>query len=209
MTWGPAQSKIESAIGAKGTISKRQCPGFVPVVKGKRLNMNTDQCSRWYVVQTHPHSEKKASWHLGRQGFETYLPRYLKQRRHARRIESVAAPLFPRYLFVAVELATQRWLSIDLTIGVTRLVRHGDRPAAVPVSVLETLRCREDVNGLVQLERRPRFLPGDKVNIIGGAFQDCCGLYEGMASHERVAILLELLGRKVRVVLDPAIIDAA
>ena len=171
--------------------------------------MSCVQSSQWYVVQTHPHAENKASFHLGRQGFETYLPRYLKARRHARRIDSVAAPLFPRYLFVAVELATQRWLSIDSTIGVTRLVRYGDRPAAVPVSVLETLRCREDVNGLVQLEPRPRFLPGDKVSIIGGAFQDCFGLYEGMASHERVAILLELLGRKVRVVLDPAIIDAA
>ena len=171
--------------------------------------MSCVQSSRWYVVQSHPHAEAKASWHLGRQGFETYLPRYLKQRRHARRIEDIAAPLFPRYLFVAVDMATQRWLSINSTVGVTRLVRHGDRPAAIPVSVLETLRRREDVNGFVQLDCRPRFLPGDKVCVVGGAFQDCCGLYEGMSGHERVAILLELLGRKVRVVLDPAIIDAA
>jgi transcriptional antiterminator RfaH len=171
--------------------------------------MSCVQSSQWYVVQTHPHAETKASWHLGRQGFETYLPRYLKQRRHARRIEDIAAPLFPRYLFVAVDMATQRWLSINSTVGVTRLVRHGDRPAAIPVSVLETLKHREDANGFVQLDRRPRFLPGDKVCVVGGAFRDCCGLYEGMSGHERVAILLELLGRKVRVVLDPAIIDAA
>jgi transcriptional antiterminator RfaH len=171
--------------------------------------MSCVQSSQWYVVQTHPNAETKASWHLGRQGFETYLPRYLKQRRHARRIEDIAAPLFPRYLFVAVDIATQRWLSIDSTFGVTRLVRNGDRPAAVPVSILETLKCREDVNGFVQLDRRPRFLPGDKVCVVSGAFRDCCGLYEGMSGHERVAILLELLGRKVRVVLGPAIIDAA
>ena len=30
-----------------------------------------------------------------------------------------------------------------------------------------------------------------------------------MSGHERVAILLELLGRKVRVIMDPEIIDAA
>ena len=171
--------------------------------------MSSVPSSQWYVVQTHPHAETKAAWHLGRQGFETYLPRYLKQRRHARRIEDIAAPLFPRYLFVAVDMATQRWLSINSTVGVTRLVRHGDRPAAIPVSVLETLKRREDANGFVQLDHQPKFSPGDKICVLGGAFRDCLGLYEGMSGHERVAILLELLGRKVRVVLDPAIIDAA
>ena len=94
--------------------------------------MSTEFYSSWYVVQTHPHAEVKASWHLQRQGFGIYLPRHLKQRRHARRIEKFAAPLFPRYLFVSIEFATQRWLSIDFTVGVTRLVRNGERPAPVP-----------------------------------------------------------------------------
>ena len=171
--------------------------------------MSCVQSSQWYVVQSHPHAEGKASWHLQRQGFETYLPRYLKRRRHARRIENIAAPLFPRYLFIAVDMAAQRWLSIDSTIGVTRLVRNGDRPAALPVSVLEALKRREDANGLVQFDSQPKFSLGDKICILNGAFQDCFGLYEGMSGHDRVAILLELLGRKVRVVLDPEIIDAA
>src|SRR5665811_652744 len=106
--------------------------------------MSGVQSSQWYVVQTHPHAEAKASWHLGRQGFETYLPRYLKKRRHARRIDSVAAPLFPRYLFVAVDMTTQRWLSIRSTIGITRLVTNGDVPAVVPEAIIEGLKRRED-----------------------------------------------------------------
>ena len=65
--------------------------------------MNTLMGHRWYVVRTQPHSENKASAHLGRQGFETYLPRYLKRRRHARRVETVQAALFPCYLFVAID----------------------------------------------------------------------------------------------------------
>ena len=52
-------------------------------------------------------------------------------------------------------------------------------------------------------------MPGDKVRIVGGAFGDCYGLYEGLSAHERVAILLDLLGRKVRVVLDSDVIEAA
>ena len=164
---------------------------------------------RWYVAQTHPHAETKASLHLRRQGFDVYLPRYLKQRRHARRVEKIAAPLFPSYLFVTIDMATQRWLSIDSTFGVTRLVRVGDRPAPVPQSVIDALKGRENSDGIVQLDRRPRFLPGDKIRVVGGAFCDCYGLYEGMSARERVAILLDLLGRKVRVILDTEIIEAA
>ena len=164
---------------------------------------------RWYVAQTHPHAEGKASMHLHRQGFISYFPRYLKVRRHARRLEKVAAPLFPRYLFVSVECATQRWLSIDSTFGVVRLVRAGEWPAPVPQHVIEALKHREDADGFVQLAPRPRFAPGDKVRVSSGAFCDCVGLFQGMTSQERVTILLELLGRKARVALDTDIIEAA
>jgi transcriptional antiterminator RfaH len=171
--------------------------------------MSADFGLRWYVAQTQPHAEKKASEHLRRQGFGVYLPRYLKQRRHARRVERTAAPLFPRYVFVSIELVTQRWLSIDSTFGVSRLIRAGDLPAPIPQTIIDALKCREDANGFVQLIRRPRFAPGDKIRIVGGAFCDCCGLYEGMTSSERVAILLDLLGRKVRTIVDTGFIEAA
>jgi len=178
-------------------------------VEGHGLSiMSLVLSSRWCVAQTHPHAEAKASWHLQRQGFETYLPRYLKKRRHARRTEAVAAPLFPRYLFVAVDMTTQRWLSIRSTIGVARLVCDGDRPAVVPTSVFDALKRREDANGLILLDHKPRFLPGDKVCVLDGAFQNCLGLYEGMSSNERVTILLDLLGRKVRVNLDSEVLVA-
>jgi hypothetical protein len=41
------------------------------------------------------------------------MPRYRKSRRHVRRVETVAAPLFPGYVLVAIDMATQRWLSIS------------------------------------------------------------------------------------------------
>jgi transcriptional antiterminator RfaH len=165
--------------------------------------------ARWYVVQTHVHAESKAATHLVRQGYSVYLPRYLKRRRHARRVEMVAAPLFPRYLFVTIDRMTQRWRSILSTVGVTHLVRHGDEPAAVPLGVVDALRGREDERGLIQLDLRPSFAPGAKIRVVEGVFSDCLGLFEGMADRERVAILLDLLGRKVRVVLDGESVAAA
>ena len=42
-----------------------------------------------------------------------------------------------------------------------------------------------------------------------GAFGDSLGLFEGMTDRERVAVLLDLLGRKVRVVMGVEAIEAA
>src|SRR5258708_39014024 len=135
--------------------------------------------SRWFLVRTHPHGERKAVEHLARQGFEAYLPCYLKRRRHARRTETVAAPLFPRYLFVAVDVMTQRWLSIRSTIGVSSLVCWGDTPAQVPDAIIRGLRSRE-VDGMVALDQRPRFVAGERVRIVDGVFANCIGLFAGI-----------------------------
>jgi transcriptional antiterminator RfaH len=163
----------------------------------------------WYVVQTHVHAERKAQMHLGRQGFEAYVPRYLKRRRHARRTEFVSAPLYPSYLFVAFNPLVQRWRSIHSTIGVARLVCNGDAPAVLDAAVINGLRSRENAEGFIELKRRALFAVGDKVRVREGVFCDCLGLFESTSDRERVAILLELLGRKVRVLLDEEFVIAA
>jgi transcriptional antiterminator RfaH len=171
--------------------------------------MNQDCAPNWYVVQTHLRAEVKAAEHLHRQGFPTYLPRYLKRRRHARRVETVAAPLFPRYLFVAVDMATQRWRSIQSTVGIVRLVRNGDRPAAIHTRIIDELKGRENEFGFIQLDMRQAFRLGDKLRVTDGVFCDSFGSFEGMSDKERVTILLDLLGRKVRVRIDAEFVTAA
>lgn len=169
--------------------------------------MTQDAEPRWYVAQTQAHGELKAAHNLLRQGFGVYLPRYLKRRRHARKVDAVAAPLFSRYLFVNVDTAAQRWRAIHSTFGVSHLVMNGEEPAPVAADVIAALKAREDERGFVRLDRS--FVPGDKVRILAGAFMDSLGLFEGLGDRERVSILLELLGRKVRVMLDADLVAAA
>lgn len=165
--------------------------------------------TRWYVVQTQVNGESKAAQNLIRQGFEIYLPRYLKRRRHARKVDFTAKPLFPRYMFVSIDVATQRWRSIQSTFGVSHLVSNGDDPATVPAGVVHALKAREDTKGFIQMDARPVFAPGDKVRVLAGAFMDNAGLFNGLADHDRVSILLDMLGRKVRVLLDVNMVATA
>jgi transcriptional antiterminator RfaH len=112
-------------------------------------------------------------------------------------------------VFVSVDTSMQRWRSIYSTVGVARLVCNGEAPAAVPDGIVESLKSREDTGGFIKLDFRSSFRPGDKIRVLDGAFSSCFGLFEGMAERERIAILLDLLGRKVRVVLDADLVAAA
>jgi transcriptional antiterminator RfaH len=171
--------------------------------------MREDGDTHWFVVQTQVNGEAKAARNLLRQGYEVYLPRYLKRRRHARKVDFVPRPLFPRYMFVAIDMAAQRWRPIQSTFGVSRMVCNGDDPAAVPDGVIPALKAREDDKGFVKMDVRSNFSPGDKVRVLAGAFMDNAGLFDSFSDHDRVSILLDMLGRKVRVLLNADLVAAA
>ena len=163
-----------------------------------------DGGQRWYVVHTQPRGEATAARHLARQGFTAFMPQYLKRRRHARRIDWVRAPLFPRYLFVAMDIALTRWRAIASTMGVSHLVCNGDNPAPVPYGVVEDIRARIDDHGLVKLEPRIPFRPGDLVKVLAGALADQIGFFQCATDEQRVILLLDMLGRRVTVKLPLA-----
>src|SRR3954467_475127 len=94
----------------------------------------TISSGRWFLVHARPHCETKADLNLRAQGFHTFMPQVQKTVRHARQLRTVRAPLFPRYLFVALDLTRDRWLSIRSTFGVASLFTNREGfPVAVPV----------------------------------------------------------------------------
>jgi transcription antitermination factor NusG len=99
-------------------------------------------CERWYAVHTLPFAEARAERQLHRQGFRTFQPKRHKTVRHARRLSTVEAPFFPRYLFIVLDLAHHQWRSVNGTFGVSRLVMRGDQPDPLPRGVVEALIAR-------------------------------------------------------------------
>lgn len=163
----------------------------------------------WYVVQTQPNAERKSAFHLERQDFTVYLPQYLKRWRHARKVELRPAPLFPRYLFVAMDVAQARWRAIRSTIGVSALVCNGERPAPVPDGIVEGIRAREDDAGLLPLQMASPYRRGDAISVTDGGLAGARGFFECFEDHDRVILLLEMLGRPMRVTLPATAVAAA
>jgi len=153
---------------------------------------------RWYAVHTHPRAEGKAEFNLRRQGFDVYCPRLQVQRRHARRVDTVLRPLFPRYLFAAIDVDEQPWRAVNGTFGVASLVGRGERPAPVPEGLVEAIAAREAETAGIVLPP-PSFRPGELLVLEDGPFRDLAGRFERMSDAERVTLLLDLMGREVRV----------
>ncbi len=155
--------------------------------------------TKWCAVQTHVRSEDKAAFHLKNQGYEVFLPKYLKRRKHARRIDWVSSPLFPRYLFIFINPSLSPWWSIRSTVGVGSLICFGDTPAVVPENIITDIKARQDEKGMVRLHNSCTFKSGDKVKIVDGPLNDFKGLFDCLADKDRVTVLLNLLGREVKV----------
>jgi transcriptional antiterminator RfaH len=163
----------------------------------------------WYVIYTHAKGEMKALHHLRRQGFDAYLPKYYKQRRHARRVDQVETPLFPRYLFVNLDINRSPWRAINSTVGIINLVGHGGNPTPMAAGIIEEIRSKENENGHIRLNSLQRFDKGDAVQITTGAMCKHVGIFDCLDDTERVVILLNLLGREVKVRLPAEAIIAA
>jgi transcriptional antiterminator RfaH len=163
----------------------------------------------WYAAYTQPHAEAKALDHLQRQGYSIYLPRYRRWVRHARQRALVSRPLFPRYLFVGLDRLTQRWRPIRSTVGVLGLVSSSEEPVPVAPEIIDALRRREGEGAFDVLSPAQFLRAGDTVRVTEGPFEDLVGRLLGIADHERVYILLDLLGRAVRAEVAARAVEAA
>ena len=155
--------------------------------------------SYWAAAQLETHRTQLALHLLGLNGFTTYAPRIRTPRTTPnQRGESW---LFPGYAFVWIEL---QWHGARWAPGVVRLVSSGGaEPAKVPVSVIDDLKARER-NGFVQLPKVRGLERGDKVRVTHGPLNGSIAIFDGMRPHQRVAILLTMLGGQQRVEVPKA-----
>ncbi len=156
---------------------------------------------RYYVVQTRPQKEATAAFELRNQGFTTFFPVIKTHSKKQQVIVPRLVPLFPKYVFVQLDLDLDPWRSINGTRGVVRVMCMDEyRPSPVPVLAMTRLLAAGEV-----IEESTAALPfnlGDTVEFTEGSMKGRQGLVHACAEN-RVTLLLDLLGRQTVVYCEP------
>jgi len=153
---------------------------------------------QWFCLRSHPKHEHIAARHVSRlAGVETFLPRIRFRRTRRQGPVWVTEALFPNYLFARFSWHTHVHL-VRHAPGVGDVVHFGKRWPTVLDDVMKELRSCFADDSVYVIDNS--LAPGDEVKISGGAFHGLAGVITRvMPARERVAVLLEFLGRQTAV----------
>jgi len=144
---------------------------------------------KWQVVYLRPRLEKKAAEVCRLNGIPFYLPVRKRTRTYQRRKVTTEIPVFPGYLFAALD--APRRLVLLKTNHVLRFLE--------PASPYRMLRQLVQIRRALKIdpELRPTQLlaSGTRVRIVAGPFMGVEGVVSRLASTMRVILTVELLGQ--------------
>ena len=163
--------------------------------------------TNWHLIQFKPNAHRQAERNLQRQGFETFLPVEEITKRSGSRFTSSLRPLFPGYMFVSAGQDASPWRKINSTIGVSRLVSFGNTHTPLAPGLVAGLMQRCDVEG--KLLPADALCVGDSVEVLEGPFTHFVATVEAIDAHQRVWVLMELMGQGAKVQLSPGQIKLA
>jgi transcriptional antiterminator RfaH len=147
----------------------------------------------WYAIHCDARRAVQTERLIAREDIETFNPRIPRTRKR-----NGDKPLFPSYMFARLDLSTDVWTRIQYTPGIRSLVEIGGGPCPVDDAIVE--RIRRWVGSYEPVPLRLR--PGDRVTVTSGALADLEGVFcEALCGAERVAILIEMMRRQIRVEL--------
>ena len=159
---------------------------------------------RWYVIRAKLRKETVVERRIRDLGLEVFLPWLRCRRRVGSRYQWVLSPLFPGYLFCRLDIVLSG-KAARYAPEVKDFVKFGNRIAEVGEDVVQDIRDRCP-GGVAELRLRP-YQAGEPVLVREGPFAGLGAIFEReMTGSDRVAILLELLGRQTRLVLSSEMI---
>lgn len=159
--------------------------------------MNESGGMRWFVVRTKPQQEARASHNIANQGFEVFQPKVMSAPvRTAAGKSGKFQPMFPGYLFVRFDAADWQWRSLNSTFGVLYLITSKEAPVPVPKGLVEGFIQMTQTNGCMDLGAV--LSAGQAVKLMCGPFAGLVGLLAGVDRHKRAKVLLQIMGREIR-----------
>jgi len=155
------------------------------------------QTSKWFLIYTKAKEEHRAKTNLENQGFQIFLPMLAFAKMNQSKSTTLEA-MFPRYLFIKINLERDNWTCIKSTRGVSHMVVFGQRFAEMPHQVIEHLKSGADENHIFrQAITRQEFQKGDKLVIKQGTLKGKEATFLSKTGKERVRILLKLMNELI------------
>ena len=154
----------------------------------------------WFCLKSQPKHEHIAAAHLRHANmFEVFLPRVRFKRATRQGTVWVTEALFPGYLFARFDWQSSLRL-VQHSRGVRGVVHFGERWPAIPESAIREL--QQVVGADEPLTIPEYFVPGDEVEITEGAMRGLRAVVlRGLPGRERIAVLMEFLGRQTMIEL--------
>tara|TARA_B100001057_G_C22843591_1_gene948106 strand:- start:1144 stop:1662 length:519 start_codon:yes stop_codon:yes gene_type:complete len=152
---------------------------------------------KWLVAQIKPNSYDLAFRNLKRQGFATFLPKMKITTRKEKRFIYKDVLVFPGYMFVGVDPQDFNWTRINSTYGVSKLLSYSDKPAEISRDLIITLKNRYQKD--VHSSRKETLQKGDNIKFNSGPFVDLIAGIEALDGKNRIWVLLEAMGQKMKV----------
>ncbi len=168
---------------------------------------NVPEESAWLLVYTKPKEEQKANDNLNKQGFETFLPQIISASVNSD--SKPPTPLFPRYIFVKINLLLENWTLIKSSYGVSQIVMFSDKLTPIPTHIIDFMKSRLDEFHVYQESiSEVEYIEGDEVTIQGGKFAGIDAIFLSRKSKDRVRLLLQLLSTSVVTEIDSSYIGS-
>jgi len=147
--------------------------------------------SRWYVAWTHPGGEFRAELHLVELGFTVYLPLHLDRRFQREIGHGHIGPMFPSYLFLLFDAASDQWRRIYRVRGIAGLIGETTaRPTPLDAGVIEELIGRTSPRRIVDD-------PGSAAFPDPSAPKKHWQSLSGLSGRARGELLMRMFGREV------------
>ncbi|MGY3607647.1 MULTISPECIES: transcription termination/antitermination protein NusG [unclassified Bradyrhizobium] len=189
------------------SVSRARRPRAAFEIEGHETMIQGIERPDWFILLTEPQREQKAVDGLKGRCIEAYGPRVMKRLvRRGRKVE-VERPLFPGYIFARLVEGIDDFSAPKRVNGVRDYLRFEGLPCALQRGAIDAIRRREEI----EMERATRaisgihnFTVGEDVRVAEGPFSGFAATVFALDAKGAVSALINLFGRKTKVVFDGA-----
>lgn len=154
----------------------------------------------WTPVRTKPRQEKKLAKYCISKGVTYYLPLKKSARRYKRKTVEFSLPMFPGYIFCALNEELYRSLLISGTI--VYRIQMDDNSEKRLINDLNDLINFEKISQEENVQIRPEIVSGAVITVQNGPLQGVRGIVEKRDKTTVITVNVDILGQSVSATID-------